>query len=612
MTGDPDSPTYHLLNHLKLDDNEASATLKAEVGPDATWKNVSDGSDRNTNTSGDSVQEIGRGRNLDTQNGAGYIEMAVGAGTVHDNAFLKKGSILIKFRPEFTYNVGAHQGIFDLFYDSNNNIWLDYDYNDDRFELTVLWGGSQTELNSSAYTENYSLQKEHTILAAWDSDKDWLLLAIGGQVVACNYETGTPTSSEPVRFYIGCYEDRSSLADIIIDEIKTFNEAILPYGAFFTGIGEVDANVAHKDITAYIKGNESNNDSLQIGTGNIIVSGATKTTDVQGNANSAFLFDANSELIKISTANYNASKGSISFWYKSNDTSPSTYAAFFTDDASAYNFTAYRDNSNTALTFSINSIDFDITHTNFYDTKWHYLKFIWNADENRKEFWLNGLLEATSSASFTAPTKGTYLEIGCYSAYPTDFADGVICDFTITNDDSTPEIWTAFGKPLHLPKTLDTDVVQQLGDVYDTIFIPDGSLLITTTDELTASATLEFLYLTGNVGTVCWGHDTSVTQVNVRDFTGNITAGSGYRIVGSGDSEKVEFESGGYIELETWNLGVMLCEITKDQYNTGSGTLTIKYKNGSTEANCDADTWNTYSVPFACTGWIKIRVEESG
>jgi hypothetical protein len=28
---------------------------------------------------------------------------------------------------------------------------------------------------------------------------------------------------------------------------------------------------------------------------------------------------------------------------------------------------------------------------------------------------------------------------------------GIMCDIYITNNPDTPQIWTAFGKPLHLP-----------------------------------------------------------------------------------------------------------------------------------------------------------------
>ena len=114
----------------------------------------------------------------------------------------------------------------------------------------------------------------------------------------------------------------------------------------------------------------------------------------------------------------------------------------------------------------------------------------------------------------------------------------------------------------------------------------------------------------GSIGTVCWGDD-NPDEEYIRDFTGNITEGSGYRILGSGDLERVEFEAGGYIEIETWNLGVMRCSITTDKYESGSGSLAIKYKDGVDQSACEADSWNVYTGAFDCTGWIKVRVEAS-
>ena len=112
----------------------------------------------------------------------------------------------------------------------------------------------------------------------------------------------------------------------------------------------------------------------------------------------------------------------------------------------------------------------------------------------------------------------------------------------------------------------------------------------------------------GPVGEVCWGDDNPI-ESNVRDFLGNITSGAGYRVLGAGDLERVELEAGGWIELETWNFGTMLCKISRDKYETGSGSVVIKYKNGSSEAICDADGWTEYSVEFDCDNWVNVRVE---
>ncbi len=107
-------------------------------------------------------------------------------------------------------------------------------------------------------------------------------------------------------------------------------------------------------------------------------------------------------------------------------------------------------------------------------------------------------------------------------------------------------------------------------------------------------------------GTVCWGHDTGVTEVNIRDFQGN-WSGDGY-IAGAGDAEKLFFDTGEYMESETWNIGARRIKIQVDKYAIGSGSRSIQYKNGSTQALCEADAWHNYVSSFVCSGWVKVRV----
>lgn len=107
-------------------------------------------------------------------------------------------------------------------------------------------------------------------------------------------------------------------------------------------------------------------------------------------------------------------------------------------------------------------------------------------------------------------------------------------------------------------------------------------------------------------GTVSWGHDTGVQEENIRDFTGNWT-GTG-TIVSSGDDEAINLDVGEYMESETWNIGSGDVRIRLNVYATGDNA-TIYYKQGDSEANCEADTWHAYSSPFACSGWVKVKVE---
>ena len=39
------------------------------------------------------------------------------------------------------------------------------------------------------------------------------------------------------------------------------------------------------------------------------------------------------------------------------------------------------------------------------------------------------------------------------------------------------------------------------------------------------------------------------------------------------------------------------------------GTPVVKYKQGASQALCEADSWHAYTIPFVCGGWVKIRLE---
>jgi len=108
-------------------------------------------------------------------------------------------------------------------------------------------------------------------------------------------------------------------------------------------------------------------------------------------------------------------------------------------------------------------------------------------------------------------------------------------------------------------------------------------------------------------GEVCWGYDTAVEEANIRNFAANWT-GTG-AITGSADDEIITLDYTESMESEVVNIGANTVKITLDKYGAGSGpAATVEYKDGDSEANCEADTWNSYTVPFVSTGYVKIKV----
>jgi hypothetical protein len=80
-------------------------------------------------------------------------------------------------------------------------------------------------------------------------------------------------------------------------------------------------------------------------------------------------------------------------------------------------------------------------------------------------------------------------------------------------------------------------------------------------------------------------------------------------VAGSGDSETLTLSTGQFEESVVWQVGVGTAEINLNTYSGIAVVPTIEYKTGNSIANCEADTWTTYSGgSFESSGWAKIRV----
>jgi len=133
--------------------------------------------------------------------------------------------------------------------------------------------------------------------------------------------------------------------------------------------------------------------------------------------------------------------------------------------------------------------------------------------------------------------------------------------------------------------------------------IPDRNIQPFETVEITDAVNVTTEAISG---TICWGHDSDVVENVVKDFTGNWT-GTG-DIVGSGDAEAIEIDSGETMESETWETGAVPVKITPNKYGTGIGVVHIEYKTGDSVGNCEADSWHEYVGSFISSGYVKVKV----
>ena len=172
---------------------------------------------------------------------------------------------------------------------------------------------------------------------------------------------------------------------------------------------------------------------------------------------------------------------------------------------------------------------------------------------------------------------------------------------TFTDHDSDPPDYRLPGTGSALYHTgVDTD-----GESAPLNFTTDicGENYDTSTRSIGAD---EYVTASNIQGSACWGHSTDVTQQNTRTFATNWTGTAA--ISGSGDTEIVTFDAGEYVESEVVNTGATTWSISQNSYRAGD-SVTISYKTGDSVANCEADTWHTYSGAFESSGYVKIRAE---
>lgn len=465
------TPDEHLLGYWKCDDNAASSTVTDELGvSDANWEDVATQSNRNTNTPGDSVSDAVRGTALDTQNGTSFIDMVSGSGTICDNDFFKRGSISVKFKPQFGYDDGSSQFIFCVRIDGNNNINLYYNAGSDIFRFYIYWGSTLTVLDTPAYTSNNDLQQWHTALCSWDSDNDFLLFMLDGKVIATGVNTGTPSTSHPSAFHIGCDGVHADAGDIIIDEIKTFDACILPYGAYHIGNGAgllADIDNPHSDLTFFWDCQATGAGCAKSGSG--LTTSETGTVTNNGTASAvgtpilgSNYYDNidNTSSIAFSVTEeteINLSSGSLGIWFYIDNPVTADYLFGYDNDGDLLRI--YQDGANTlrVLYYLDSNTRGNVTGIPFTSSVWNFIELKWqDGSSGFFEVYLNGVfIERDTHTGSKVASGSSTMYFGAYSG-------GGNCDYWIgaayiTNNPNTPQIWTNFGKPLWLPLMQDNN-----------------------------------------------------------------------------------------------------------------------------------------------------------
>jgi len=438
------TPDEHLVGHWKCNDNAASTVIVDETG---SYNGTLESRD---NTEDLSNADAVRGTSL-LLNGTDEIiniSSAIAGLTTTDEL-----AILIKMKPNFAYDVADSQGLFSLYSDEANTLNFQYYSNTDKWRLfSDIDAGNSNLYSGTAYTGNNDLQQWHTLLIVVNVTNGVAGFVFDGEVVG--QMAFTAWNEAPTTMKIGYEREGGTEGAFYIDEVKLLDGAILPYGAYFTGNGSVDSAVAHKDITFYwdcdISAGSPYAANIAGGSSVITINGtATDQAGVVGRGIQQ-LGDVGFQRFEIPiSGNFSISEGAISLWYKYTG-AQGFGGVCWTDVSNAFLISVQTDL--TVITIGNDHAYLNMTGIKAAteDGNWHHFLWWWSESKSLRGCRFDGkLVEEESNPFSTSGYSPTELRVGASSDW--SCSDGIIDEFYISSNPYTPQIWTAFGKPLWMP-----------------------------------------------------------------------------------------------------------------------------------------------------------------
>ena len=384
-----------ILTYFGFDDDAANAILDADIGTNGTWKAVSTGSDRDT--SNDSVTGL-RDKALDTTLGYGVL-----SNSDHLNAFFKNGSIFVKIKPLFNYDVGTWQTVFYVYIDSDNLIHLHYDYTSDKFELFVKWGGTSSWTRSTAFTNNLELQKFFNIIASWNSTTNQIMLSVNDNITL-DVNAGTPSNSDPSSVTIGAKNDRGLPGAFYFEEFFSISGNYLPWGGYFTN--QTGSYVIHDDgILSFWNAEGS---SLQIGTGSVAYTGTISNSGGPG-GNYYFSNGATGNYLALPiSGNLLSNEGVFSCLFQFNQALTSDCTFLYSSETFKVLWLAAQ--KDLIFTYGNNTVQTEVPLDDTNTDLWHRLKIGWKVNSDI-EIDVDKNVSRNNYGIITPPTFGTNLLI---------------------------------------------------------------------------------------------------------------------------------------------------------------------------------------------------------
>jgi len=460
------SPTDHLVGWWKLDDTDADTTIDDSSGNDYDGA-LEGGNTLNNLTGSDAIR------------GTALTQDATDDSFEFDSAFAAlpdktKFTVIVAFKPTFAYNVGSDaNALFSIYYDGDDYVKIYYETSEPTYYIRArinnnnLAEAADRNLNIGTFTTDLVLQQWNIFMVSVDLSESLISVAWNGKVVKTYITPDTSWGTTPTQFDVGNFTSDESFS-ATYDDIKLLDGCILPYGAYHIGNGSgllADIDNPHKNLTFFW-------DCQAVGAA-CAKGGTDLGSDITGTIGS-------------SGGSIVESGGLVGPNYYDNESGSSNYYISFPLTASEIDFkkgsisivfsvTTYGD---TKFLFGVGNVDDQITMYTLntgqalfrYETGGtreqitdttaglnspgiHFAKLTWD-DSDYTHFYMDGTERGTPQSVANAWGGGTSHTLYIGASYAAggnlDFS---VHSFSISNDPNTPEIWTAFGKPLHINLT---------------------------------------------------------------------------------------------------------------------------------------------------------------
>ena len=455
-TGDPSSPTDHLVGHWQCNDNAANTTLAAEIGSNGTLEG---GDNTSAKASADSV----RGTALALNGVYDYIDLSTPfADLISKNDF----TFMMRFKPTFSYDTTSDRGILGIGYAVADAIEVFYVAASDVIRVQIDLGTVLT-FDSGIYASDNELQRYHDLQICISLLDDLIFVFLNGKLLGSSSFTpywGTGT----VGINIGRAPwSTTTYGAIKVDDIRLYNGLILPFGSYFVGNGGVDPDVAHSDIVLYWSCDNLLDAEIGDVTGSAGILAPAFRDDFQLVGTECAYFSLNgyyySRRSVYFTKTISAVKGSVTFW--------GNFDYAYNDDEI---LRLHYDSNNYLLLYVTGSyltIDWcaqgatvtvvsTVVNSYIMDSLWHHFKIRWNQSTNLLELYLDGALvgECESTLAIMA-NNFSQIHLNDIDS-SNNGAVWAIDQLFITSDSDTPEIPTDAGTPVLVPQIIYTDFSQ--------------------------------------------------------------------------------------------------------------------------------------------------------